>query len=167
MFLCLLSSYFRRRPLSAQLWEAAPSHHQPNVSRGCRCSRQFSESTQFDSIMESDSITRYIAGDKYSFGCQRCTVVVRVSSMYSNQTNRSYHFIFWIGPCIGSLFASFLYRLVFADRERRLSSCTSANGLEWKNLMKCEILPIFSSYFMMFFVNWLPLKTFFESNFTC
>uniref|UniRef100_A0A914V1K4 Aquaporin n=1 Tax=Plectus sambesii TaxID=2011161 RepID=A0A914V1K4_9BILA len=31
-----------------------------------------------------------------------------------------HHYVYWLGPIIGSLFASFLYRLIFADGEKRL-----------------------------------------------
>uniref|UniRef100_A0AAF5PWA7 Aquaporin n=2 Tax=Wuchereria bancrofti TaxID=6293 RepID=A0AAF5PWA7_WUCBA len=33
--------------------------------------------------------------------------------------------IFWIGPCLASLFACFLYRLLFATKESRLIKCTT------------------------------------------
>ncbi|CAG9536250.1 unnamed protein product [Cercopithifilaria johnstoni] len=36
--------------------------------------------------------------------------------------------IFWIGPCLGSLFACFLYRLLFATKESRLIKCTAWSG---------------------------------------
>lgn len=37
------------------------------------------------------------------------------------------HYIFWLGPMIGSLFASFFYRLIFASEEFRISSCQRRN----------------------------------------
>ncbi|EFO24605.1 hypothetical protein LOAG_03884 [Loa loa] len=36
--------------------------------------------------------------------------------------------IFWIGPCLASLFACFLYRLLFAAKESRLIKCTAWSG---------------------------------------
>uniref|UniRef100_A0A0R3RSN9 G_PROTEIN_RECEP_F1_2 domain-containing protein n=1 Tax=Elaeophora elaphi TaxID=1147741 RepID=A0A0R3RSN9_9BILA len=33
--------------------------------------------------------------------------------------------IFWIGPCLASLFACFMYRLLFATKESRLIQCTA------------------------------------------
>ncbi|KAL3994326.1 Major intrinsic family protein [Acanthocheilonema viteae] len=35
--------------------------------------------------------------------------------------------IFWIGPCLASLFACFLYRLLFATKQSRLIKCTAWN----------------------------------------
>ncbi|VDK81670.1 unnamed protein product [Litomosoides sigmodontis] len=36
--------------------------------------------------------------------------------------------IFWIGPCLASLFACFLYRLLFVNPESRLVKCNAWNG---------------------------------------
>ncbi|VDK41690.1 unnamed protein product [Anisakis simplex] len=39
------------------------------------------------------------------------------------------HYVFWLGPIIGSLFGCFLFRLIFAPDEKRLMNCF---GCSWK-----------------------------------
>ncbi|VDM49871.1 unnamed protein product [Toxocara canis] len=45
------------------------------------------------------------------------------SAAQSNYSPFLGHYVFWLGPTIGSLFGCFLFRLVFAPEEKRLVHC--------------------------------------------
>jgi len=55
----------------------------------------------------------------------RSLALLVVSSIHGQETfgGWPYHYVFWVGPAIGSLFASFFYRLLFADGDKLLPCC--------------------------------------------